>query len=149
MCVKIKKIKEVSAYTMTEILTVVIVASVLLVLVLPRITDRVRKTQVVEGIKILTAVREAQSVFFYENQDHASNPNQLEIDISTMGHFQNLAIFAPGDGCIAECPKGPDDSCVGATGEYTASLEHNELSYSLYACATGEVVCSPANTWCN
>jgi prepilin-type N-terminal cleavage/methylation domain-containing protein len=75
--------KKTSAFTLTEILVVVIIVGVLAATVLPRYTSVIEKTRAAEGMRILNAFLGAQKSYFIENGniDYADNIDDLDIEI--------------------------------------------------------------------
>lgn len=72
------------AFTLVELLIVVVIIGIMASLAIPRFTGQTEKARVAEAVNILSAMRRGQEVFFNENGFY------LEISITGLPPVQNV-----------------------------------------------------------
>ena len=75
------------AYTMNEILIVIIVISVLISIALPRYASTVERMRSAEGVQTLTALLQAEKMYFVDNNTYTSDISTLDVEIPTSNLF--------------------------------------------------------------
>ena len=76
------------AFTMTEVVIVIILLATMTTLAVPRYTTVIEKTRSGEGLQILEALRKAQWAYYYENSNaFTSVLGDLDLDIPPMDSF--------------------------------------------------------------
>lgn len=89
--IKMKKnliIKKITAFTLIEIIVVVVILSVLTSLALPRHLITLERSRAQEGKQTLLAVFQSQKRFFADNGFYTDALTNLDITISTSAYFQ-------------------------------------------------------------
>ena len=74
-------------FTLTEIIVVVIIVGVLATLVIPRFTGVVERVRAAEGVRMLIALLGAQKAYELENGAYATDPDDLDIEITRASYF--------------------------------------------------------------
>lgn len=72
---------------MMEIISVVLIISVLAALALPRFSDTIEKSRITEAINILEALRNAQEIYNLENGAYTAVVDDLEVTIPASQNF--------------------------------------------------------------
>ena len=122
--------KRTPAFTIMEILVVIVIIGVLAAIALPSYNIQMRKMKNQEAVRILTAVWEAQKDYYRENGVYTNDIANLAID-TAFKNFYNLDVLpAPSVMCNNNQP-------------YLAKLTANDNSYRLYALEDGRIVCTP------
>ena len=86
-----------NGFTLAEIIVVVIILGMLTTLALPRFTATFERVRASEGVNLLTALLGAQKAFQLENGSYATNPNDLEVDITSAANFDVPPTVAAAD----------------------------------------------------
>lgn len=80
---------------MMEIISVILIISVLAALALPRFSDTIEKSRITEAINILEALRNAQEVYNLENGTYTAVVGDLEITIPASQNFDVPTVELP------------------------------------------------------
>jgi len=81
-----------SAFTILEIMIVIVIMAVLATIAIPRYSVTMEKTRSTEGVQILQALVQAQKVYRFENGSFTNDINNLEITIPTPQHFNTPTV---------------------------------------------------------
>ena len=76
-----------TGFTFAELLVTVVIMSVLVAMAIPRYTLSVEKTRSAEGVQTLTALLNAQKLYFLDNDVYADNISRLDVEIPPSGIF--------------------------------------------------------------
>ena len=76
------------AYTMVEIISVILIIGVLAGLAIPRFSDTIEKSRITEAINILGSLRNAQEVYNLENGAYTATIGSLDVTIPASNNFQ-------------------------------------------------------------
>ena len=82
------------AFSLIELTVVVIVIGILASLAIPRLTDSQEIARAGEGIKILSALRDAQEVYKVEEGAYASDINDLDVTFSNIANFNQPTVVS-------------------------------------------------------
>jgi Tfp pilus assembly protein PilE len=80
-----------SAFTLVEIIVVLITIGVITALAIPKYTTTVERFRAKEGEQILMSALGSQKRFFIENRSYMMNPQNLDIDTPST-YFSSVAI---------------------------------------------------------
>lgn len=119
-----KYILKKNAYTIFEIIVVIVIISVLVSLAIPRYSTTLEKARLGEGLQIIEALYKAQRALFFETGAYANNLAQLDVTIPAPNNFNALT-----DANVGPAPL----ATVTRTGSYTLSVN-----------AAGLITCGPA-----
>ena len=125
-----------SGFTLIEVMITVIVASVLTSLAIPRFTGALERVRVSEGVKILSALLQAQKVYQIENGYYATFLSELDVEFSNAENFVLPPwVDHPGD------PVANPIAFVQRTGGYILGI--NELG-TIMCSDFGAITCAEA-----
>lgn len=126
-----------SGFTLVEIIVVVIIVGLLTTFALPRFIATFERVRASEGVNLLTALLGAQKAYQLENAAYSTDPDLLEVEITTADNFDiPPRVYDPGDPItnpIAE---------IDRTGSYTLCI--NELGTISCKVNTGTFTCAQA-----
>jgi len=127
-----KYILKQNAYTLLEIIIVIVIISALVSLAIPKYTTTLEKTRLGEGLQIIEALYKAQRAFFFEagTGAYANTFAQLDVSIPAPNNF-NLLTDA---NLTPPAPPAPAGSLATVT---------RTGSYSLFVNAAGLITCGP------
>ncbi|MFT5387292.1 MAG: type IV pilus assembly protein PilA [Lysobacterales bacterium] len=77
-----------NAFTLLEIIVVIIIVGVIASLALPRMGHTIERSKVSEALQILSSIRSAQIVYEFENAGYAADIDDLDITIPALTHFE-------------------------------------------------------------
>jgi prepilin-type N-terminal cleavage/methylation domain-containing protein len=81
------RLKNNAGFTLSEIITVIIIIGITASLALPRFNNTFERMRASEGVQILTALLGAQRAYEFENGAYATNPNLLDVTIDRSSNF--------------------------------------------------------------
>ena len=73
--------KERGGFTLVELLVVVLIIGILAAVALPQYNKAVNKSRTVQALTLLKSLKDAQEVFFMENNTYTNDISELDIDI--------------------------------------------------------------------
>ena len=77
-----------TGFTLTEIITVIIIVGIIASLALPRFTGTFERMRASEGVQMLTALLGAQKTYRFENGGaYATDPTVLDVTIDRSSNF--------------------------------------------------------------
>lgn len=79
--------RESGAFTLIELIFVIVVIGVLAGLAVPRFSNTIEKSRIAEAINILQVLRDSQEVYRLENPGYAADINNLDVTIATSRNF--------------------------------------------------------------
>jgi len=120
----IKKINQ-DAFTLIEIIIVVIILGIIASLGIPKYTGMYEKTRLGEGVQTLGVLRGAQKRYFLENDSYATALNNLDVTIGTMKYFKDV--------------KAANNASATS---YVAQLTRSDDSYTLSISTDGTYSCT-------
>ncbi|MCA9405272.1 MAG: type II secretion system protein [Candidatus Omnitrophica bacterium] len=120
------------AYTLTEIMVVVIILGVIASIALPRFGRSMDNIRNEEAQNVLTIIYQAQKSYFHDFGTYATTLAQLDVEFGTIKNFTGLTVNN----------QTTSPSCGGSTLPFYAKLDSADGSYSLYATDEG-VICAP------
>lgn len=82
-----QRIGQNNGFTLAEIITVMIIVSVLASLALPRLTGSLERVRAAEGVEILTALLRAQEAYKLENGNYTATLSNLDVEITRAQYF--------------------------------------------------------------
>jgi prepilin-type N-terminal cleavage/methylation domain-containing protein len=106
-----------SAFTLLEIVITVVILSFLISMALPRYLITLEKTKTAEAMNILTALKDAQILYKYENGAYTATPGDLDVTIPTPANFN--------DPTVAADPIASIQRKTGAPYDYTLTIDAN------------------------
>jgi prepilin-type N-terminal cleavage/methylation domain-containing protein len=107
-----------SAFTLLEIVITVVILSFLISMALPRYLITLEKTKTAEAMNILTALKDAQILYKYENGAYTATPGDLDVTIPTPANFNDPTV-ATAD------PIASIQRKTGAPYDYTLTIDAN------------------------
>lgn len=122
--------RENRAFTLIELIVVIVVVGVLAGLAVPRFSNTIEKSRIAEAINILATLRDAQEVYRLENPGYTADPADLDVTIPASQNFKAPTL---------------------AAADPVASIERDAggYQYTLTIDADGTVICggteNPAN----
>lgn len=123
-----KNILKQNAYTLLEIIIVIIIISAIVSLAIPKYTTTLEKARLGEGLQIMEALYKAQRAFSFENNGaFTNNLNLLDVTIPAPRYFGAPII---------------------ATLSPIATITRIGGSYTLFLNPVGRITCGPLPT-CN
>ncbi len=110
------------AFTLVELMVVIIIVGVLASLAMPRFSNTIEKSRIAEAINILQTLRDAQEVYSLENAGYTADINDLDVTIPVSRNFNDPTL---------------------ATADPIVSIERNAggYQYTLSIDADGAVSC--------
>lgn len=81
------KFKNKSGFTLSEIITVIIIVGIIASLALPRFTGTFERMRAAEGIQMLTSLLGAQKTYRFERGAYATDPTLLDVTIDRSSNF--------------------------------------------------------------
>ena len=82
------------AFTLLELILVIVVIGVLAGVAVPRFSHTVEKSRTTEAINILQTLRDAQEVYNLENGVYATDPDGLDVTIPVSRNFNAPTVAA-------------------------------------------------------
>lgn len=119
-----------SAFTIIEIIVVVVIIGVLAAIAMPSYRIQMLKVKNQEAVRVLWALWEAEKDYFRDNGVYTSNVGDLAIDIPTMKNFTNLVLT--------------DSQVQGCGGPFVTnrmSVDSIDSSYRIYLMENGSLFC--------
>ena len=89
--------KNLSGFTLIEIIITIIIIGAIAGAALPRFTGTVERVKVAEGKQILLSLLNAQKVYYLENSQYATDIDDLDIEILTSPNFDITTIGVNND----------------------------------------------------
>jgi prepilin-type N-terminal cleavage/methylation domain-containing protein len=80
------------AFTLLELIIVLVIISILVSLAIPRYQRAVEKARASEGVRILGALREAQIRYYEQNDTFADSLSDLDVKIENLQYFQTPTV---------------------------------------------------------
>ena len=120
-----------AAFTIMELIVVIVIIGVLAAIALPSYRIQMLKMKNQEAIRVLMTLWEAQKDYYRENGSYATALNQLAIDIPALKNFTNLSFSLM------------SVSCTGPNVTQVVYLDSLDSSYRFYALGDGRIVCAP------
>ena len=80
-------LKNKAGFTLSEIITVIIIVGIMASLALPRFTGTFERMRAAEGVQILTALLSAQKTYRFERGAYATDPTVLDVTIDRSSNF--------------------------------------------------------------
>jgi prepilin-type N-terminal cleavage/methylation domain-containing protein len=127
------QIRLAQAFTLLEIIIVVVIIGVLAAMAFPSYQIQMLKVKNQEAVRILTVLWEAQKDYYRDNGVYTANMADLAIDIPSPKNFQ-AAVLNNNPSIMVTC---------GSSQNYLASIQDNASTYTLYALTDGRIVCTP------
>ena len=79
--------RENRAFTLIELIVVIVVVGVLAGLAVPRFSNTIEKSRIAEAINILATLRDAQEVYKLENSAYTATVTNLDVTIPASKNF--------------------------------------------------------------
>ena len=76
-----------SGYTLNELIIVVIIIGVIVSMALPRYSSLMERMRSAEGVETLTALLNAEKMYFIDNDRYTSNISELDVEIPASNIF--------------------------------------------------------------
>ncbi len=128
------QIRLAQAFTLLEIIIVVVIIGVLAAMAFPSYQIQMLKVRNQEAVRILTVLWEAQKDYSRDNNGYTTNMADLAIDIPAPRNFQPAVLVNNPTTTV---------SCGGPGQNYLVSIQDNTANYTLYALTDGRIVCTP------
>ena len=145
--VKYKFKKKFLAYTLTEVMVVIVIIGVLAALALPRFYNYVRKTYNQEATQALLSIYSAQLDFALDHDDGNPSTDDYSLDYDTLDlTFSLFKHFTLNDHPLTGtlgCDFG------GADNFYLASMDAIDDPYTLYVLRNGTIICKVKDGSCD
>jgi len=74
-------------FTLTEIITVIIILGVVSSFAIPRFSDMLERVRAAEGVHILSSLREGQMAYLAENDTYSAVLADLDVEIPSAEYF--------------------------------------------------------------
>lgn len=107
-----------SAFTLFEIVITIVILSFIVSMALPRYLITIEKTKTAEAMNILTALKDAQILYKYENGVYTATPGDLDVTIPTPSNFNDPT-------AAAADPIASIQRKTGAPYDYTLTIDAN------------------------
>ena len=119
-------------FTLLEIIVSVITVGVLASLALPRFGLTIERVRSSEGVKILTALKDAQAVYNYENGVYTNNIDDLEVAIpDPVRNFNQPIVYATDPVASIERNTGAYTLCIDSDGTVKCDNGSDEICQNL------------------
>ncbi|MCA9400208.1 MAG: type II secretion system protein [Candidatus Omnitrophica bacterium] len=119
-----------NAFTLIELMVVIIILSVILSIALPKFSIQVKKVQAQEAMRILYSLYAAQKDYFRETGAYSTDLNNLDVEVASIKHFSVPAV----SNGSASSPCQP----IG----FIVSMVHQDNTFSLSLNANGALTCT-------
>jgi len=86
------------AFTLVELLVVVLIIGILAAVALPQYQVSVGKARMAEAMILTQSIKNAQERYYLENNEYATNIDQLDIELP--GRVENSIVYLPAGGVI-------------------------------------------------
>ena len=143
---KVRKLREKNsrAFTLSEVMVVMIIIGILASISVPRYQMAVEKVRSVEGINALTALLGAEKRWQLENATYTTTMANLDITVTGLRNFNNPALAGPpavgSDGEIANIQRN-------GVAPYTYTLHITEGTGTLSCTGGSGSVCTKIQSW--
>ncbi len=129
-----RKMKSNLAFTLIEMLMVVVIIGALTALAIPSYTIQIERVRASEGVQSLTALLGSQKRYQLENSAYATTLAAIDIDIAASNNF-NVPTVANNAAAVASIIRRD------ITLAYTMSIS----STGVVSCVSDAVCCNPAD----
>ncbi len=123
-CFYNKILRSIKGFTLIELLVAIIIIGSLVAFTIPKYTQTMEKTKTGEAIAILSALRQAQSVYEFETGGYTDDINNLDVTVPASANFNNVTVD---------------------TADPIATVDRNsaDFDYTLGINANGDICCDP------
>ena len=139
----LKLFKKISCgFTLAELITTMIILGVITGIAIPTYTGSLEKMRAGEAVQILMTLQASQERYRADNGNYAGTPGGT--DLGAVGAKLDIAIVPQN---FINPPKIYDGSA--GAGNLLASLQKNDLSYTLRINTAGTISCTPSGSTCD
>ena len=122
--------KRAAAFTIMELIVVVVIIGVLASIAIPSYRIQMLKMKNQEAIRVLMVLWEAEKDYYRENGAYTGDLNKLAVDIPTMKNFTNMVLT-----------NFPVQGCGGPIVTSRIRVDSLDSSYRLYLMENGNIWC--------